>query len=288
MAARDGRVAVVRGDDLALLGQLEPAVDRARGAAEDRPVRRPAPAADRAAAPVEERQLDLPGPGHRDQAGWRLVEHPGRRQEAGLLVRVRVAEHHLLAVTAGSQVGPIARVASRTASSNGPAAGQRVRRLEQRHDVDRRATRRPASARDSTSRTSRGAAVNETTTRWLASAPNRAWAAPIERNVARTSSAVTPGRDLGRGRRPRPRARHGGPRCAGGPRATPDGTRTSRPASAARPPRPRRPVPGRRRRARPGSRAARASSVVGVRVVARPRRRPRRSGPPASDAVARR
>ena len=58
VAAGDRRVGVVRGDDLALLGQLEPAVDRARRLAEDRPVRRAAAAADRAAAAVEQGQLD--------------------------------------------------------------------------------------------------------------------------------------------------------------------------------------------------------------------------------------
>ena len=68
MPARDDRVRVVGGDDLALLGQLEAAVDRARRLPEDRPVRRPAAAPDRAAAAVEERQLDAVGAGDRRRA----------------------------------------------------------------------------------------------------------------------------------------------------------------------------------------------------------------------------
>ena len=46
------------GDDLALLGELEAAVDRARGLGEDRAVRRPAAATERAAAAVEQRERD--------------------------------------------------------------------------------------------------------------------------------------------------------------------------------------------------------------------------------------
>ena len=48
VALGDRRVGVVGGDDLALLGELETAVDGARGLGEDRAVRRPAAAADRA------------------------------------------------------------------------------------------------------------------------------------------------------------------------------------------------------------------------------------------------
>jgi len=58
VAPGDRRVGVVGGDDLALFGQLEPAVDRTRRLAEDRPVGRPAAASQRAATTMEEGQLD--------------------------------------------------------------------------------------------------------------------------------------------------------------------------------------------------------------------------------------
>ena len=62
MAERDARIGVVLGDDLALLGELEPAVERARREPQDRPARRSAAAPDPAAAPVEQRQLDAVPP----------------------------------------------------------------------------------------------------------------------------------------------------------------------------------------------------------------------------------
>ena len=54
----DDRIRVVRGDDLALFGELQPAVDGTRRLAEDGPVGRTAAAPDRPATAVEERQLD--------------------------------------------------------------------------------------------------------------------------------------------------------------------------------------------------------------------------------------
>ena len=277
VAPGDGRVGVVRGDDLALLGELEPAVDRARRAAEDRPVRRPAAAPDGAAAAVEQRQLDAVLARDRDERLLGAMEHPGRGEEPGLLVRVGVAEHHLLAVAARREVAPVAG-SRRSASRIGPAAVERVGRLEERDDVEARAGRRRAvgrrrsAARRSTSVASLAAAVNETTNRRHASSPNRAWMRgdrPERREHLAERHARARPRAVGvRGRRPvapAPRARPDGPRCAGGSRARRGGTRTSRPASAARRPRPRRPAPGRPRRAPPGPRPARR----------RARRRPR-------------
>ena len=58
MAPRDRRVRVVRGDDLALFGELQAAVDRARRLPEDRPVGGAAAPTDGAAAAVEQGQLD--------------------------------------------------------------------------------------------------------------------------------------------------------------------------------------------------------------------------------------
>ena len=174
---RDGRVGVVRGDDLALLGQLEPAVDRAGRAAQDGPVGRPPAAPDRPAATVEQRQLHAVPRGRIDQRRLGLVEHPGRGEEARLLVRVRVAEHHLLAVAAGRQVGAVARVGEQRLEDVA-GGGEGLARLEQRHDVEDR-RRRPARALAGrgvrTSVASHAAAVNDTMTDGDASTPKRAW-----------------------------------------------------------------------------------------------------------------
>ena len=135
VAPRDRRVGVVGGDDLALLGQLEPGVDRARRLAEDRPVgRSPAPP-DRAAAAVEEGQLDAARRGRRDQRRLRLVEQPGGRQEARFLVRVRVAEHHLLAIAARGEAGSVRRVVEQRAEDR-PGSLERLARFEQGDEVE--------------------------------------------------------------------------------------------------------------------------------------------------------
>ena len=137
VAPGDRRVGVVGGDDLALLGQLEPAVDRARRLAEDRPVRRPAAAPERAAATVEERQLDATRPGRLDERRLRLVERPGRGDEPRLLVRIGVAEHHLLAVAAPRDPGPVGRIVEERPEDRA-GGGQRVGRFEERDDVEDR------------------------------------------------------------------------------------------------------------------------------------------------------
>ena len=188
------RVRVVGGDDLALLGELEPAVDRARRLPEDRPVRRSAAAADRAATAVEQRQLDALARRDLDERLLGPMEHPGRRQEARFLVRVRVAEHHLLAIAARGEVGAVGRVAEhRLEDRTGRVQG--LGRLEQRHDVEhrRRIARRRAGPASRTSVTSLADEVKLTTTRRQASTPKRAWIAAIDRNVAVTSSSGTPG-----------------------------------------------------------------------------------------------
>ena len=97
MASGDLRAGVVGRDHLALLGEPEPARDRAGRLGEDGPARRTAAAPDRPAAAVEQRQRDAVAAGHRDERALRLVERPVRGEEPGLLGRVGVAEHHLLA-----------------------------------------------------------------------------------------------------------------------------------------------------------------------------------------------
>ena len=73
MAPRDRRVRVAGGDHLALLGELEPAVNRARSLGEDGEVRRSAPP-DRSAAAVEQREF----PPWRSAASTELPLRDGR------------------------------------------------------------------------------------------------------------------------------------------------------------------------------------------------------------------
>src|SRR5206468_4597804 len=86
-------------DHLALFGQLETSVERPRREAQDRPVGRPAAAPDRPTAAVEKGELDAMSPGGRDERGLGPVDQPVPGEIAGLLVRIGVAEHHLLAIT---------------------------------------------------------------------------------------------------------------------------------------------------------------------------------------------
>ncbi len=137
MAPGDRRVRVVRGDDLALLGELEAAIDRARRAAEDRAVRRAPAAADGAAAAVEERQLDAPVARDLDQRLLGAMQHPGRGQEPRFLVRVGIAEHHLLAVATRHEMPAIVGIGEEGVEDRA-CGGQRIGRLEQRDDIDAR------------------------------------------------------------------------------------------------------------------------------------------------------
>ena len=206
--------------------------------------------------------------GDRDERRLGPVEHPGGREEARFLVRVGVAEHHLLAVAAASQVrrGRPGRRAARRGSRRRRC--ERLARLEQRHDVEDR-RRAPSSppvadgvrASSSTSVTSDGRRreADDVAMAGLDAEPRLDRGDRPERGEdlaerdARRRPRVAPGAPVADRRRAPP----GGPPRAGGPRATRGGTRTSRAASAARRPRPRRRGRGRRRRARPGSRPAR-------------------------------
>ncbi len=131
------RVGVVGRDDLTLLGELEPPVDRSGRLAQDRAVRRAATAADGAATAVEQRQFDAQPARGDGQVALRPVEHPARGQEPRFLVRVGVAQHHLLAVAAGLEVVAVARLDEECLEDR-PRGRERIRRLEERHDVERR------------------------------------------------------------------------------------------------------------------------------------------------------
>ena len=135
VAASDRRVGIVRGDDLALFRELQATINGARGLPEDRPVGRPAASPDRTAAPVEERQLDAPRPGHRGELALRPVEHPRRREESRLLVRIGVAEHHLLSIAPRGQRRAVGRIVEERCEDRTCGIKRRAR-LEQRHDIE--------------------------------------------------------------------------------------------------------------------------------------------------------
>ena len=240
-------------------------------AAEDRSVRRPAAAPDGAAATVEQRQLDVVRARRPRRArAWARWSIQCGGEEPRLLVRVGVAEHHLLAIAPRREVRAVAGSRS-SASRIAPArpARRTTRTAGRRRGpaLGRRPPPRRASCQDVRARR-RGAAVNETTTRRTASGRTAPGPPPIERNVASTSPRSTPGAtSVARSRRQfrAPPALRDGPRCAAGSRATPGGTRTSRPASAAPRPLPRRPARDRRRRGRPGSwRSSRSSARLRI------------------------
>ena len=87
--------AVLEGDRLALLGELQAPGRMPRRLREDRRMRGASPAPGAAAAPVEDRQLDsaLIGEGRQPLLG--AEDLPLRRQIAAVLARVGVADHDL-------------------------------------------------------------------------------------------------------------------------------------------------------------------------------------------------
>ena len=136
LARKLGQRVLVR-DHLALLGELDLAVEHAPRLGQDRVVRRAAAASDRPAPAVEQAQPHaVPG---RDvaQRALGLVDLPLGRGDAGLLVRVGVAEHHLLHVAAQLHDQPVRRVGQQIADHLARAA-QLVDGLEQRDEPDAR------------------------------------------------------------------------------------------------------------------------------------------------------
>jgi hypothetical protein len=132
---RDVRVAVAREDDLALLGELEPSVDRVRRLREDRRVRGSAAATERAAASVEEGEVDAGLLRPRGDLRLRFVEREVRGDGADVLRRVGVAEHDLEAAVGGIQ--PCGEL--RVLDDLGHDAGRGLQvgeRLEQRDHVE--------------------------------------------------------------------------------------------------------------------------------------------------------
>ena len=125
---------------LALLGDLDRAVEAAVGLRQDRLAGRAAAATDRAAAAVEEPQHDAVLAGDVAQRALGPVDLPLGRGDAGVLGRVGVAEHDLLHVAAGGDHPAVRRVA--TAAP--PAAGRRPRARRPSRTAGRsRSARRP-------------------------------------------------------------------------------------------------------------------------------------------------
>ena len=79
-----------------LFGDANLPLHRAARLREDRLVARTAAAPDGAAAPVEETDAHAMLAEHFDKADLRLVKLPARGDEAAVLVRIGIAEHHLL------------------------------------------------------------------------------------------------------------------------------------------------------------------------------------------------
>src|SRR5205809_418395 len=76
-----------------------------------------------------------PPPRHRGELALGPVEHPGRREEARLLVRIRVAEHHLLPIASGGECRAVGVIVEERGEDRACGAERRAR-LEQRHDIE--------------------------------------------------------------------------------------------------------------------------------------------------------
>ena len=103
-------IEVLVGDDLALLGHLDLALQRAPGLGEDRVVRGAAAAADGAAAAVEEAQPYAVAVGDVAQPALGAVDLPLGGGDAAELGGVGVAEHDLLDVAAQGDEPPVGGV----------------------------------------------------------------------------------------------------------------------------------------------------------------------------------
>ena len=103
-------------------------------------VRRAAATSDRAAASVEQAEANAVPAADVAQAPLRLVDLPLRRRDTGLLVRVAVAQHHLLDVAPGSDDASVRHVRQECVDDVvcGP---QLLRGLQQRHETDPRHAR---------------------------------------------------------------------------------------------------------------------------------------------------
>ena len=100
IAPAELRIRIFAGDDFALLGDADRALNRARRLGEDRLIAGSAAAADRTAAAMKQAQADIMAPEHFDERHLRFIQFPARGQEAAILVAVGIAEHDLLQAAA--------------------------------------------------------------------------------------------------------------------------------------------------------------------------------------------
>ncbi len=135
IVAADFGVGIFAGDDFALLGDTDLAIDRAAGLRDDGVVARPAAAADRAAAAVKQPQPDVMAREHLDQADLGLVELPAGGDEAAVLVAVGITQHHFLHGAAAVDQSAII-VNRQHAVHDAGGSLQILDGLEQRHDID--------------------------------------------------------------------------------------------------------------------------------------------------------
>ena len=122
-------------DDLALLGELDLALEHAVGLGHDGVVGRPAAAAHGAAAAVEEAHADAVLGGHVAQLALGLVDLPLAGHDAGFLVGVRVAEHDFLHVAAQPDELAVGRIGEQLVHDLGRGA-QFLDGLQQRREAD--------------------------------------------------------------------------------------------------------------------------------------------------------
>src|SRR2546430_313947 len=96
-------------DHLALFGDADLPLHRARGLREDGLITRAAATADGSAAAVEQTQRDPMTTECVDERDLCFVEFPARGQEATILVAIGVTEHHLLCATTTFQEAKVLR-----------------------------------------------------------------------------------------------------------------------------------------------------------------------------------
>ena len=120
-------------DHLPLLGDAHRTVDRTRRLRANRFRSRTATPSHGAATTVKQRQRNGVAPEHLNQLFLRLIEAPARRHLAGILGRIGITDHHLLAAI-GIVLVPVDR---KQGVHTRCRALQCVQALEQRHDSQR-------------------------------------------------------------------------------------------------------------------------------------------------------
>ena len=131
------RFGVLRGDHLALLGEPQRTIHRARRLSQNCVVTRPAATAHCSAATVEQSQPDRSRSGQLHKVQFSPVERPVRGEIATVLVGVGVAQHHLLDLASSIHHRPVERYFERGLQDGCPTL-EIVDGLEQRHDCHRR------------------------------------------------------------------------------------------------------------------------------------------------------